>query len=50
MLGENGVAAEDEGFVGVVPQDRGVDGAVARMGFGRVASKEELGAAAMSGM
>ena len=49
-MGEEGVAAEDEGFVGDSPQEGGMVGAVTRIGFGPVASKEELGAAAMSGM
>lgn len=47
---EEGVASEDEGFVGVASREEGLVGAVARTGFGCVADKEEVGAGAMSGL
>ena len=50
ILGEEGVASEDEGFVGVALGEEGLVGAITRMGFGCVPSKEEVGAVAMSGL
>ena len=42
---EEGVVSEDESFVGVASREEGLVGAITRMGFGCVASKEEVGAA-----
>ena len=50
ILGEEGVASEDEGFVGAASGEEGLVGAITRTGYGCIASKEEVGAAAMSGL
>lgn len=46
---EEGVASEDEGFVGVASGEEGLVGAVVRTGLRCVADEEEVGAGAMSG-
>ena len=47
---EEGVASEDEGFVGVASREEGLVGAITRAGFGCVAYKEVVGVTAISGL